>query len=287
MSFKSANHVLQLFCKCQGNACHQNEIRNLKPVDFTKAALEERAHKPFSNPVMKALCWNLSSICAKVMGTDESHIKIRSLVWGMCVKINLPSIWLTLNPADTQDPIMQVLCRMEIDLDNFNVRNHQLSDVHIAADPYASATYFHLIVNTAVLEKLLSIQGYKHKQKIICETGILGIVEGYIGTVEAQGRGFLHLHILLWLRGSPSSDIMKEWLQDEDFRSKMQAFISKNISADLDRLSASDILSIPVQPNVAFLVQWILVSQTTWSFAEQLRRKLCTLYKFISAVLPA
>jgi hypothetical protein len=143
------------------------------------------------------------------MGTDEAHIKICSLVWEMCVEKNPPSIWLTLNLADTQDPITQVFCGKDIDLDNFSATHHQLSNTDIAADPYASATFFHFIIN-AILEGLLGIQGYKHHQKIKWETGILGIVEGYIGTVKAQGRGTLHLHILLWLRGSPTSDIMKD-----------------------------------------------------------------------------
>jgi hypothetical protein len=36
-------------------ACYENEIKHLGPSNFTKAVAEEQAHKPFSNPVMKAL----------------------------------------------------------------------------------------------------------------------------------------------------------------------------------------------------------------------------------------
>ena len=58
------------------------------------------------------------------MGTDESCIRIHALIWGMCMMRGPPSIWLTINPADTQDPIAQVLCRQDIDLDHFVKLDH-------------------------------------------------------------------------------------------------------------------------------------------------------------------
>jgi hypothetical protein len=82
---------------------HEREIRSLCLNDFETASIEEKARRAFLNPSMRSFCQNISSIRAKVMGTDESCIRIRSLIWGMCVKKNPPSIWLTINPADTQD----------------------------------------------------------------------------------------------------------------------------------------------------------------------------------------
>ena len=99
---------------------HEQAIRSLQSSDFELAAREEQAHQLFSNPVMQSLRGTLNSVHAKVLGTDELRIKIRSLIWGMCVKKNPPSLWLTFNPADTQDPIMQVLCGKDINLDHFN-----------------------------------------------------------------------------------------------------------------------------------------------------------------------
>ena len=94
-------------------------ICSLKPSDLEMAGAEERAHKPLSNDTIKSLQHTLSAVCSKVMGTDELRIKICSLIWGMCMMKNPPSIWLTINLADTQDPIAQVLCGQEIDLDHF------------------------------------------------------------------------------------------------------------------------------------------------------------------------
>ena len=60
---------------------------------------------------------------------------------------NPPSIWLTINLADTQDPIAQVLSGQEIDLDHFTKLDKQLSEATITSDPYASVSFFHFMIN--------------------------------------------------------------------------------------------------------------------------------------------
>jgi hypothetical protein len=193
---------------------HENTIKSFTLADFELAANEEQAHKPFSNPDMCSLRHTLLSICVKVMGTDKSRVKICSLVWGMCVKKNPPSIWLTINPSNMQDLIVQVLCGEDIDLDRFSALNHRPSAAAIASDPYGAATFFHLVIN-AVLGSLLGIKGYSNGHSIEREKGILGTVEAHIGTVKAQGRGTLHLHMILWLSGSiPAPQMREHLLQD-------------------------------------------------------------------------
>ena len=230
---------------------YERALRTLTPSDFETAGAEERDHKPLTNPTIRSLRHTLSTVRAKVMGTDESRIKIRSLIWGMCMMKNPPSIWLTINPADTQDPIAQVLCGQDINLDRFSKSDERPSDVAITSDPYASASFFHLMVN-AILETLLGIKGYKHGRPIQREKGILGTIEAYIGTVEAQGRGTLHLHMVLWLRGGMPADKMKECLLTEEFRTKVKTFIRANIRADLPDTHGTDVLSLPRESRVAF-----------------------------------
>lgn len=104
----------------------------------------------------------------------------------------------------------------------------------------------------AMLECLLGIKGYKQGQPIQREKGILGIIEAYIGTVEAQGWGTLHLHTMLWLWGGITADRMKECLSTEEFRSKVKRFIAMNIRADLPDVHRTDVLSIPREPHPAF-----------------------------------
>ncbi|KAJ4478722.1 hypothetical protein C8J55DRAFT_394325, partial [Lentinula edodes] len=40
--------------------------------------------------------------------------------------------------------------------------------------------------------------------------GILGVVKGYYGCVEAQGRGTLHCHMMVWLEGSLNPNKIRE-----------------------------------------------------------------------------
>ena len=230
---------------------HECAIRSLSSSDFAAARAEEKAHKQLSNDTIRSLRNSLTAVRSKVMGTDESRIKIRALIWGMCMMKNPPSIWLTINPADTQDPIAQVFCSEEIDLDNFVQSVDRPSDIAISSDPYASASFFHFMVN-AILRELLGIQASKYRNTIVREKGILGTIEAFIGTVEAQGRGTLHLHMVLWLQGAVPSDHMKQLLQTEEFRDKVKMFIAANIRVDIPGVQGTSILSVPREPCVAF-----------------------------------
>ncbi len=156
-----------------------------------------------------------------------------------------------MNPTDTQGPIAQVLCRKDINLDHFDAFDFHPSDTAITADPYASASFFHLIIN-AVLECLLGITGCQFNKPLHKETGILGDIDAYIGTVEAQGQGSLHLHIVLWLQGSVPTQKMKQCLSTEQFCNIIKSFISANIWADLSDAPGTVVISIPRQTTVAF-----------------------------------
>ncbi|KAG1776521.1 hypothetical protein EV702DRAFT_1198218 [Suillus placidus] len=100
---------------------HRNEhlFHSLTVTDLQKASEEEQQHRTCSNSTIRSLKKHLTAVQSKVMGTDESRTKIRSLIWGMSVMKNPPSLWITINPTDTHDPIAQVFTGAEIDLDHF------------------------------------------------------------------------------------------------------------------------------------------------------------------------
>ncbi|CAF4750187.1 unnamed protein product [Rotaria socialis] len=58
--------------------------------------------------------------------------------------------------------------------------------------------------------------------------------ETYFGTVENQGRGSLHLHILIWLDHDMKPSDMKEKIQNANFREKLKAYLEDIIKEDLD-----------------------------------------------------
>jgi hypothetical protein len=233
----------------------QEAFRSLTPRDLNIASGEESRKVPFSNPVVRALRSQLSALRTKVVGTDESRIKIRGQIKGMNVMKGPPSLWITINPSDTGDPIAQVFAGEQINMDNFDKTlgpDSAQRNRNIVADPYAAAKFFHFVI-AALLEELFGIQAYSNDSHTVRRTdGIFGKVASYIGTVEAQGRGALHLHIVVWLVGSLTHVQMKRALKSEGFRQKLTSYIAANIRADLDGANQAMVLSTPRQNCVSY-----------------------------------
>jgi hypothetical protein len=63
--------------------------------------------------------------------------------------------------------------------------------------------------------------------------GILGVVKGYSGCVEAQGRGMLHCHMMIWIKGTlnPNEICVCVLKDDEDkFKTRLLSFLDDTIS---------------------------------------------------------
>lgn len=228
-------------------------LLTITPQDMLKASEEVSRKVRISNPAVRALRENVKAVRRKVRGTDESRQIVRSKIWGMTLSFNPPSIWLTINPSDTHDPIAQLFTGSEIDMDKFCDTAGPTSTeraTNIAQDPYASAKFFHFIVTT-VLEVLMKIKKTSNG-RISRGKGIFGYVQGYIGTVEAQGRGALHLHMLIWLQDAPTSAEMHEKLGSEEFRAHISTYISKVVKADLNDMTTEDILQIPRDSGISY-----------------------------------
>jgi len=230
-----------------------NLISTLKPQDLIKASQEETRKVQFSNPAVQALRDQLGAVRTRVKGTDEARQHVRSKIWGTNLVHNPPMLWITINPADTQDPIAQVFAGVEIDLDNFcntaGPTNNQRA-TNVAEDPFSSAKYFHFIVK-CVLEILFGVKK-KSNGHIDRKEGIFGKIQSYVGTVEAQGRGTLHLHMLLWLEDAPSATEMKAALKSETFRDKLVGYIKGSIRASIGDMSHTQVVAIPKTPGISY-----------------------------------
>jgi hypothetical protein len=64
--------------------------------------------------------------------------------------------------------------------------------------------------------------------------GILGFVNRYFGVIEAQERGSLYVHMLLWLKHAPNADQMLELLMQLEFYEKVAKYVEFNIRTHLD-----------------------------------------------------
>lgn len=101
------------------------------------------------------------------------------------------------------------------------------------------------------MEEIFGISVDEKKHITRCE-GIFGMVEGHVGTVEAQGQGTLHLHMIIWLRGAPTADDMKQQLQSPQFQAHIANYISSNILGHHDGITAESLSSVPRERCISY-----------------------------------
>lgn len=228
-------------------------LSSITPDDLRRAAEEEGRNEQPSNPAIHVLKRHITATSRRVMGSDPARIQLRSQIASTSMTFNQPTIWLTINPDDLHDPIAQIFAGQEIDMDDFvktagpdSLRRSQ----NIARDPFAAAEFFSFTINL-VLEKLFGIS--LTNSRVHSHTGILGRLNAYFGTVECQGRGTLHLHMLLWLHNAPAPRRLKELLQTVEFRSKVVAYLKANVRSFLPQLATpAKVKEIPSEAEVAY-----------------------------------
>ena len=151
-----------------------------------------------------------------------------------------PTLWMTINPSDLHDPIAQIIVGEDIDLDKFCKTmgpNAHGRAQNIAKDPYATTEYFHFMIDT-IVETLFQVKVTNYK--VTSNKGVLGYVDAYFGMKEVQGRGTIHLHVLVWLRNTPSPDEMVFLLRDDAFRQKIKAYLAANVRAYVPGMENAD-----------------------------------------------
>jgi len=228
-------------------------MSTITPEKLEQAQREEEHNEPISDPAVRMLRSHVHATAGRVMGSDSSRYRLRSQIWSTAIYLNPPSLWVTINPCDLHDPIAQIFAGEEIDLDNFIATAGPCKDKraqNIAADPYAAAKFFHFMIQT-ILCTLFQVEttGFQVKSKM----GVLGRVAAYFGTVESQGRGSLHLHLLLWLMYAPTADEIHKFLKTEEFRQRVVAYIHANLRAYVPGLdSREDAKKLPNETEIAY-----------------------------------
>ena len=188
-----------------------------------------------------------------MQGTDACRYNVCGQIWPTCLACGPPSLWVTINPSDIHDPIAQVFTGADIDLDNFDPTVGPSADARtraIARNPFAAAKFFHFTIDV-ILEALLQIKVTPFAVK--AKKGVLGTMSAYVGCVESQGRGTLHLHMLLWLANTPTSGELQALFKMEDFWSRVVAYIKANLHAYLPGLeSAHMVWAIPKEKEIPY-----------------------------------
>ncbi|KIK59523.1 hypothetical protein GYMLUDRAFT_74432 [Collybiopsis luxurians FD-317 M1] len=84
-------------------------------------------------------------------------------------------------------------------------------------------------------------------ERLNVQDGVLGVVKGYYGCIEAQGQGTLHCHMLIWLEGGLNpNEIKQRALEDpqSNFCKRLINFLEDTISTAVPPKPAADI-SVP------------------------------------------
>ncbi|KAJ7732241.1 hypothetical protein DFH07DRAFT_688826, partial [Mycena maculata] len=117
-----------------------------------------------------------------------------------------------------------------------------------------------------------ALLGYDPNQKDL-EGGILGVVKAYYGCVEAQGRGTLHCHMLVWVEGGLNpNEIKKRALStsepDVEFGKRLLAFLDDTISNFVPK-DPDPNLSVPSSDHHPCSVRGMPVDEETFSPERQ------------------
>ena len=143
-----------------------------------------------------------------------------------------PSLYLTMTPDDTKHPLAFALqvndpTSFDWDKDYDMITSKAFRQTLAKNNPVGCSLFFHHIVSE-ILNNLCSTN----------QTGIFGDIAAYYGMVETQGRGTLHIHILLWIKNDlPKLQLFDTLQTDEDLKTKICEY--------LDSIIQSDILPIP------------------------------------------
>ncbi|KIM52049.1 hypothetical protein SCLCIDRAFT_18276 [Scleroderma citrinum Foug A] len=180
-----------------------------------RAQEAEGKNIPISDPLIQLLQKHVYATGARVIRSDHSHYQLHSQIWSTSIMLNPPSLWITVNPCDLHDPIAQVFAGEDINLDDLQEKlgpSKEKCAENMALNPYAAAKFFHFLIQT-ILITLFRVEATTQ-----LHMGIFGEVKSYFGLVKSQGKGTLHLHMLVWLRNMPLNEEIEDLLATKDFR---------------------------------------------------------------------
>ncbi|KAF5320357.1 hypothetical protein D9611_011328 [Ephemerocybe angulata] len=150
---------------------------------------------PDETKILRVLA-SIGPLARKIPGTVSQKIKMRNEIRAIISQKGSPTLFVTVNPSDYHNPIVSVLAtRPTSEAAAQALRDMTSSDRgHLAVDhPVACAQFFDIMMKSFI--RILLRHGRKGGP------GIFGYCDAYYGTVETQGRGTLHCHMLIWLKG--------------------------------------------------------------------------------------
>ena len=149
---------------------------------------------------------DIDHVGGHVMGSMTNKKYMRNEIWSLISFIGAPSWFITFAPADNLHPISLYWADNKVEFKP-EIQDYDERYRIMSKNPVASARFFHFLCELFIKD-VLGV-GAEHR-------GAYGDTEAYYGTVEQQGRLALHLHLLLWIKGSLSPQEMRDRIMDPE-----------------------------------------------------------------------
>jgi hypothetical protein len=217
---------------------HADVVKSLLAVDNNELSMLtrkiERDHNyrgsTESEKSMFRLLSQVEMFTPSFPGNTSYKIARRNEIRGLIMSKGCPALFLTLNPSDIDHPLRRLFANDEIDLeadipgvalDYFQSANK------CAKQPDSAALFFDKIISEFI--HWHTILRFNRK-----ENGLFGKCVAYYGMVEAQGKGTLHCHMLIWLEGHLSPLDMRERMKiDEGYKCRVIEWLESIIKCEL------------------------------------------------------
>jgi hypothetical protein len=149
---------------------------------------------------------DIDHVGGHVKGSVTNKKIMRNEIWSLISFIGAPSWFITFAPADNLHPLSLYWADNKEDFTPL-LRDYDERYQLMSKNPVAGARFFHFLCQLFIKDVLGVDSDHR---------GAYGDTEAYYGTVEQQGRLALHLHLLLWIRGSLSPQEIRDRIMDPE-----------------------------------------------------------------------
>lgn len=189
-----------------------HEQRNRKNLMLSGKSVPSSLHSSVSRRVFN-LIRNIRLSHSHMWGSSAERYIYRRKAFSMDSFMKSGALFVTLTPNDVGDLNIFILSDEASFNDHINLINNSSAESSsilsrsnrlkiCSANPYCCAENFENICDT-FFEDIVRFDRNSGKSKI--GGGIFGVVTGYIGCVETQESGTLHLHSILYIAGIPGT----------------------------------------------------------------------------------
>lgn len=172
-----------------------------------------------TNSAVSQMLNQVDCSAAQVWGSNAERRVHRRNAFATSDMFGQPALFVTLTPR-TDNTLAIAFYAGGVTVDSLfdaNYHNHMVSGTEChqlsLQDDIASARLFDRLIKSF----LTVVLGFNPGKRLpTSDGGLFGHVKAYYGMVETQGRGTLHLHLILWLYGSPRTTTEFEWRRTDD-----------------------------------------------------------------------